>query len=106
MLGLIDGTRAARMMENLLAEIRRKGARFAILDLTGVEDVDIGTAGHLLKLVDAIRLLGAQGIVTGIPSRVAKTLIMLGVDLARIATLTTLRDGLQFCITRMRASTA
>jgi rsbT co-antagonist protein RsbR len=71
LLGVLDSGRGAAVMENLLAEVSRKGARFAILDLTGVEAVDTGTANHMLKLIQAIRLLGAEGIITGIQPNVA-----------------------------------
>lgn len=64
MVGLVDSVRAAEVMDNLLMQVSRKGARFAILDLTGVEAVDTGTASHLLKLIQALRLLGAEGIIT------------------------------------------
>jgi rsbT co-antagonist protein RsbR len=106
LLGVLDSRRAASVMENLLNEVSRKGARFAILDLTGVETVDTSTANHLLKLIQAIRLLGAEGIITGIQPNVAQTMIALGMDLGPIATLATLRDGLRYCITRMREGAA
>src|SRR5262249_50275264 len=44
MLGVVDSVRASEVMENLLSQVSKKGARFAILDLTGVEAVDTGTA--------------------------------------------------------------
>lgn len=106
MLGLFDSTRAASMMEDLLLEVSRKGARFAILDLTGVEAVDTSTAAHLLKLIQALRLLGAQGIITGIQPVVAQTMVTLGLDLGEITTLANLRDALRYCMTRTRDGAA
>jgi rsbT co-antagonist protein RsbR len=102
MLGVVDSGTAAEVMEALLAQISVKQARFAVLDLTGVQVVDTGTAGHLLKLIHAIRLLGAEGILTGIQPAVAQTMITLGLDLTGIVTLARLSDALQFCIERMR----
>jgi len=104
MLGLFDSTRAAALMEDLLLEVSRKGARFAILDLTGVEAMDTGTAAHLIKLIQALRLLGAQGIITGIQPAVAQTMVMLGLDLGKITTLANLRDALRFCMARTDSS--
>jgi rsbT co-antagonist protein RsbR len=106
MLGVVDSTRAAAVMENLLGQVSRKGARFAILDLTGVDTVDTGTAGHLLKLVQALRLLGAEGIITGIQPQVAQTMVALGLELTDITTCSNLRDGLRLCIRRMREGAA
>lgn len=102
MLGVVDSGTAAEVMDALLAQISAKRARFAVLDLTGVQVVDTGTAGHLLKLIHAIRLLGAEGILTGIQPAVAQTMVTLGLELTGIVTLGRLSDALQFCIERMR----
>ncbi|WP_437274466.1 PAS domain S-box protein [Sorangium sp. So ce375] len=101
MIGVLDSARTAEVMDTLLEAIVRTGARFAILDLTGVELVDTKTASYLLDLVGAIRLLGAEGIVTGIRSNVAQTIVSLGLDLANITTLGNLRAALQYCIRQM-----
>lgn len=101
MLGVVDSVRAAEVMEKLLGQVSRKGARFAILDLTGVETVDTGTAGHLIKLIQALRLLGAEGIITGIQPNVAQTMVALGMELTSIVTLSNLRDGLRLCMKRL-----
>ncbi|HVK66367.1 MAG TPA: STAS domain-containing protein [Polyangium sp.] len=101
MIGVVDSHRAARVMDDLLSAVSRSSARFAILDLTGVEVVDTATAYHLVQMISAIRLLGAEGILTGIRPTVAQTLISLGVDLSGIPTHGTLRHGLAFCIRRL-----
>ncbi|WP_437658959.1 PAS domain-containing protein [Sorangium sp. So ce1182] len=105
-LGAIDGARAGAVMEALLAEVSRRGARFAILDLSGVEAMEAGTAAHLVKLVQAIRLLGAEGILTGVPSSSAKAMVALGLDLGSVMTLASLREGLLYCMKQMRAGAA
>lgn len=98
MVGVVDSRRAARVTDDLLNQVARTQAQFAILDLTGVEVVDTATAGHLLNIASAVRLLGAEGIITGIRPNIAQTMIALGVDLTRVRTLATLRDGLAFAI--------
>ena len=101
MIGVVDSRRAARVMDDLLGAVTRTSARFAILDLTGVEVVDTATASHLVQMIRAIRLLGAEGILTGIRPTVAQTLVSLGVDLSGIPTYGTLRHGLAFCMRRL-----
>ncbi|MBZ5715221.1 STAS domain-containing protein [Nannocystis pusilla] len=96
--GLIDSVRTAEIMDNLLQTVGRTRARFAILDLTGVEVVDTGTASHLIGMIQAIRLLGAEGILTGIHPMIAQTIVALGVDLTRVAVFAKLRDALYYCI--------
>lgn len=104
MVGVVDSMRASEVMDNLLSAIVGKGARYAILDLTGVDAVDTRTASYLLDLVRAIRLLGAEGVITGIRPNVAQTMVALGLDLSSIATRGNLRAGLKFCIQRMAAT--
>jgi rsbT co-antagonist protein RsbR len=98
LLGVVDSGRAAEVMENLLMEVARTRARFAILDLTGVEAMDTATVSHIVKLIQALRLLGAEGIITGIGPNVARTMVGFGIDLDGIMTLANLQSGLQFCM--------
>jgi rsbT co-antagonist protein RsbR len=102
MVGVVDSARTSDVMQNLLDEIIRTGARYAILDLTGVEVVDTGVANHLIALVNAIQLLGAGGIICGIQPTVAQTMVALGMDLTGIVTRSNLKAGIMFCIERMR----
>ena len=106
LVGTVDSRRAADVMERLLHEVSRTGARFAILDLTGVETVDTATASHLLALLRAIQLLGAEGVITGIRPVVAQTMISLGLDFNRLITLAKLRDGLRLCMKRLERESA
>lgn len=101
--GLVDSVRTAEIMDNLLQSVTRTRARFAVLDLTGVEVVDTGTASHLIGLIRAIRLLGAEGVLTGISPDIAQTIVALGVDLSHIAVFAKLRDALKYSIARMSA---
>ncbi|WP_170319676.1 STAS domain-containing protein [Polyangium spumosum] len=103
MVGVVDSERAARVMDDLLGAVSRLNARYAIIDLTGVDMVDSATAAHLLSLVAAIRLLGAEGIITGIRPTVAQTVVSLGLDLSQMITCSNLREGLRLCMRRMNA---
>jgi rsbT co-antagonist protein RsbR len=106
MVGIVDSRRAARVMDDLLEAVVRTQALFAILDLTGVDTVDTATASHLFGLIRAIRLLGAEGIITGIRPTVAQTMVQLGLDLTSLTTRANLRDGLNHCIRRMATAKA
>ncbi|WP_437290146.1 STAS domain-containing protein [Sorangium sp. So ce406] len=104
MVGVVDSLRISEVMDNLLNAVVNKDARFAILDLTGVDAVDTRTAGYLIEMINAIRLLGAEGIITGIRSNVAQTMIALGLDLSGVTTVGNLRAGLKLCMRRMAAA--
>ncbi|WP_159396953.1 PAS domain-containing protein [Sorangium cellulosum] len=99
--GKLDSARAQDMTEQLLDEVAKSSATHVILDLTGVETVDEATADHLVRIVRAIRLLGANSIVTGIRPQVAQRFVGLGAELAGTTTLSNLRDAIKVC---MRAS--
>ncbi|WAS91242.1 PAS domain-containing protein [Nannocystis punicea] len=108
-IGLMDSVRTAELMDNLLQAVGRLRAHYAILDMTGIEVVDTATAGHLLRMIRAIRLLGAEGIITGINAGIAQTIVTQGLDLRDIVVHATLREALKHCITAEsagRASTA
>jgi anti-anti-sigma factor len=96
--GAVDAARATEITQALLNAVVQKRCRHAILDLTGVESLDTSTADHLLKMIQAVELLGARGILVGIRPEVAQTLVTLGVDLSRIVTLSDLRQALLACL--------
>jgi len=60
--------------------------------------VNTAAADHLMRIVRAIQLLGAQAIVTGIKPAVAETLISLGPGFAGVRTLRSLREALKACM--------
>jgi PAS domain S-box-containing protein len=96
--GTLDDKRAAATMGELLEAIVQKGVRFALLDLTGVEALDAGTATHVVRIAQAAALLGARALITGIQPAVARTIVELGIDLSVIETRRNLQDGLRECL--------
>jgi rsbT co-antagonist protein RsbR len=98
--GTVDSMRTGDMMQGLLDAIVREQASYAIIDLTGVEVVDTSTADHLVKLFRAAKVLGVDGILSGIRPAVAQTVIALGLELQGVRTVRTLRDALRWCIAK------
>lgn len=93
--GRLDGVRATALQERLLAGITARRAHTVILDVTGVPEMDAAAAHGLGQVARAVRLLGAEAVVTGIRPEVAGGLVDAGVDLAGQVVLATLQDGLQ-----------
>jgi rsbT co-antagonist protein RsbR len=93
--GIVDSQRSAEMTETLLETIVAKQARTAIVDITGIDVMDTKTADHFIKMAKAVRLLGADCIISGINPGIAQTLTHIGVDLTGVRTLRSLRDALQ-----------
>ncbi|XXT15915.1 PAS domain-containing protein [Sorangium sp. So ce429] len=98
LIGALDDARAGDITSKLLDEVVRTGARFAIIDVTGIDSVDAATADHLVRIVRAIRLLGASGVLTGIGPAVAQSMCGLDVDLSGVTTHGNLRAGIEVCL--------
>jgi rsbT co-antagonist protein RsbR len=95
LIGTLNAARTATLMENLLIKVISSNASHAILDLTGVDEIDAQTVEHLLKISLAVKLLGAEVLLTGLPPRVAQAMVALGVDLSGIRTLRTVKEALR-----------
>jgi rsbT co-antagonist protein RsbR len=100
MIGTLDSARTQIVMESLLQRIVDIGAEIAIIDITGVPTVDTLVAQHLLKTVTAIRLMGADCIISGIRPQIAQTIVHLGVELEGVITKATLADALALALQR------
>lgn len=96
--GTLDEARASEITGRMLSAVVAHAAKYAILDLTGVESVDEATADHVVRIIRSIQLLGAQSIVTGIRPAVAQTLIALGAGFAGARTVSNLRDAIKICM--------
>ncbi|MCC6557057.1 MAG: AAA family ATPase [Polyangiaceae bacterium] len=103
-IGVMDSVRAGEVMQRLLEQLAATRAQRAIVDLTGVSVVDSVTAEHLVRIVRAVQLVGAQVIVTGIRPAVAQTITAQGLDLRGVETRRDLREALKLCIRQLAHS--
>lgn len=94
LVGSIDSRRAQMVMESLLEGVSRIQAQTVILDITGVPIVDTQVANALLHATQALKLLGARVLLTGIRPEVAQTLVSLGTDLGMIEISRDLRSAI------------
>jgi rsbT co-antagonist protein RsbR len=101
MIGTLDSARTQIVMESLLQRIVETGTEQAIIDNTGVPTLDTLVAQHLLKTVTAIRLMGADCIISGVRPQIAQTIVHLGVDLQGVTTKATLADALALGLKRI-----
>jgi rsbT co-antagonist protein RsbR len=100
MIGTLDSARTQVVMESLLQRIVETESQIAIIDITGVPTVDTLVAQHLLKTVTAIRLMGADCIISGVRPQIAQTIVHLGVDLQGVTTKANLADALALALKR------
>lgn len=98
LIGTIDTQRAQQVMETLLEGVSQHGADIAIVDITGVQVVDTQVANALVQSAQAVQLLGAKVVLTGIGPTMAQTLVHLGADLSTIVTRSNLQAGIAYAL--------
>lgn len=98
LVGTLDSARTQLVMEKLLETLVASGSEHAVIDITGVSTVDTEVAQHLLKTANAVGLLGAKCIISGIRPQVAQTIVSLGIEFGEIATKATLADALALAL--------
>jgi rsbT co-antagonist protein RsbR len=100
-IGTLVSSRTQVMMESLLDRIAQSDSQIAIIDITGVPTVDTLVAQHLIKTVTAIRLMGADCIISGVRPQIAQTIVHLGVDLGAVTTKASIADALALALHRI-----
>lgn len=100
LIGQINGARAGQVMDALTEGVVAHGARYAILDVTGVDTLDAQVAELLVAASKVVRMLGAKALLTGIRPDVARMLVEIGSDLSGLVTFATLEQGVAFAFGR------
>jgi rsbT co-antagonist protein RsbR len=95
LIGTIDTERAKLVMENLLEGVVKNQSEVVLIDITGVPVVDTMVAHHIIKAVEAVRLIGSKTILVGIRPEIAQTIINLGINLSDFPTRSTMKKGIE-----------
>jgi len=98
--GIMDTVRSAEMTSNLLEAVVEKKTRCTIIDITGIDVMDTRTVDHFMRMARAVRLLGAECVLTGMNPHIAQTVVSMGIDLTNIVTHRTLHEALQQYVAR------
>ena len=101
LVGEIDSHRASMLMDSALSAITKHAARVVIIDITGVPFVYSHVASSLIRTVQAARLLGVESLLVGISAEVARSLVLLGIDLQYVQTFSTLESGLKYALAKL-----
>jgi len=94
LLGHLDIRRLAQIERRLLDRVATDQIELVLIDITGVPLVDSMVAGGLLRLGQAVRLLGARVMLTGAQPAAALAMARLNVDLSFMQTYGTIQDAL------------
>lgn len=97
--GVANAVRGARRMEKVRAEAVSRRCRSVIIDLTGVDVIDPGTADRFLRIASS-ELLGAECVISGVQPLVAQTLTDLEAGFHGLATKRNRKCALDGCISR------
>lgn len=94
LIGTLDEKRMRNILQKLLKGVVSLGAQVAVLDLTGLLDVNREETDDLLRAIQALELLGARAVLTGVQPELAKTLVSMDVDLSHLQVKRTLAKAL------------
>lgn len=95
LIGDLDAARGEELLARVLARAAATRAHTLLLDITGVPLVDQPAAAALVRLGQALRLLGARCMLVGLSGEAAQTLVHLGLDLSTLDTRRDLQEGLR-----------
>jgi len=99
-IGTLDSARTQVVMETLLQRIVETESDIAIIDITGVPTVDTQVAQHIIKTINAARLMGAECIISGIRPQIAQTMVGLGVSF-EVETKSSLADAFSLALKKL-----
>jgi anti-anti-sigma regulatory factor len=98
LIGHIDDRRMTDLMQTILQTIHQNRSRLVLIDLTGTL-IEAGMTMRLLESLSAIRLLGADVVLSGISPTMAQRFITAGICFDGIITVQRLQQGVQFALT-------
>jgi rsbT co-antagonist protein RsbR len=102
LIGAIDDTRAQRILEVVLQGATSRRARCVIIDVSGIPRFHATNAKLLFRLSRALRLIGAEMIITGLGAAAAQALVALDTDLRELTTRAELRAGIELALRQTR----
>lgn len=97
LIGSMDASRAEDFLSAALQGVESRRAKVVIIDITGMKHVDTSVGATLVRAAMALRLLGAEVVLTGIRAEIARTLVSLGVGLP-VNTRSSLQSGIAYAL--------
>lgn len=103
-IGSVDQERAERMTGEVLNTVVDGAARAVIIDLTAAEVDGQDTLTHLIQMLRAVALIGAEGAVCGLSPRLAQRMVEDELDFDGVPVYRNLGDALRASQTRGAAA--
>lgn len=95
LVGNLNKTRVEHSAWGVLTRIEREHARLLLIDVTGVAAIDEVSAQELIRLAQAVQLLGCCVMLVGVSTQLAETLVGIGAEMGGIQTATTLQSVME-----------
>lgn len=95
LVGDLEIDRAQFILEKTLTAANKLRISTLVIDLSGVVKVDSMVAEQIIKIVQALNMVGVKAILTGIRSEIAITLSQLGIDTRSLVTGGSLKQTLE-----------
>ncbi|MEH7209636.1 STAS domain-containing protein, partial [Priestia megaterium] len=102
LIGNIDMERANYLMEETLKSANRLQLQRLIVDLSGVYIIDTMVADQIFKVIDSLRFLGVETILTGIRPEVAQTIVSIGIDFSSLTIKSSLQKAIEDLLIRAK----
>jgi rsbT co-antagonist protein RsbR len=102
LIGNIDTERANYLMEETLKSANRLQLQRLIVDLSGVYIIDTMVADQIFKVIDSLRFLGVETILTGIRPEVAQTIVSIGIDFSSLTIKSSLQKAIEDLLIRVK----
>ncbi|WP_144475805.1 STAS domain-containing protein [Cytobacillus oceanisediminis] len=98
LIGKYNEERVSNMLEKSLTEVTRLKAKYLLIDLTGIKQVDSYSIHGIQKLIQAIRLIGAKCFIVGVSSELSIQILRSNINLDGIQSFSSLQQGVEYAI--------
>jgi rsbT co-antagonist protein RsbR len=98
LIGKYNDERLSNLMEKALVELTRLKARYLLIDLTGIKQVDPYTIHGIQKLIQSVRLIGSRCFIVGVSAELSIEILGSNVNLEGIQSFSSLQQGVEYAI--------
>ncbi|MDX8343696.1 STAS domain-containing protein [Rossellomorea sp. YZS02] len=95
LIGEIDTHRASSVMETALKKSSELQLEYLFIDISGVAIMDTMVSHNIYQIINALKMMGVQSVLTGIRPEVAHTLGNLGITFEDLKTSASLKKALE-----------
>ncbi|UXH44847.1 STAS domain-containing protein [Rossellomorea vietnamensis] len=95
LIGEIDTHRASAIMETALKKSSDLQLDYLFIDISGVAIMDTMVSHNIYQIINALKMMGVQSVLTGIRPEVAHTLGNLGITFENLKTSSSLKKALE-----------